>query len=222
MNNNDKLISFWDKVFENMNITKIDGKWIVDSTFNDAIKHYINPDSNILDYGCGTGWALFEIYYTVKLKHGLGIDTSKHAINNALKTKDISGLINLDFIVGNQDILSKYENEFDTAISFNVIDVLEDNIVNSILFHVSKALKDGGHFIVGINPNFPIEFLKSIGYTIEDNYLYKDGILRGNMKSDKEWVEVFSKYFNVISIKTFVLTEKEKEYPRRMFVLQKK
>ena len=118
-------------------------------------------------------------------------------------------------------MLYNYEDYFDVALSINVIDVLSDDIIVSILKNVKKSLKKGGLFLVGINPDFPIDMLKKYGYIIENNRLYKDNILRGNLKDKSQWIELFNKYFSFVEYEEFSLNEREKQYPRRMFVMKK-
>ena len=48
----------------------ITSKWVTDEVFNEVIQKYIPEQSSILDYGCGLGWALFEIANTILLEKG--------------------------------------------------------------------------------------------------------------------------------------------------------
>lgn len=48
----------------------ITSKWVTDEVFNEVIQKYIPEQSSILDYGCGHGWALFEIANTILLEKG--------------------------------------------------------------------------------------------------------------------------------------------------------
>lgn len=219
-NINEDLLSFWDASFNNLLTDTINGKWVEDENFNNCVKKYIKDDSNVLDYGCGSGWAIMEIAYTVKLKGGLGIDPSKNAIDYLLRTKKASNLDFLDFKVGDQNLLNDYHKYFDNAVSFNVIDVLPDDIIKSILKNISLSLKKDGYFIVGINPSFPKDFLDKNGFIEENGYLFKNGILRLNIKTDEQWKELFSQYFKVVDFFLVSLTEGEKKVPRRVFVLK--
>lgn len=155
------------------------------------------------------------------LKEGIGIDPSINAIDYANLCKELSNVQNLSFIQGDESILNDYSLYFDSIVTFNVIDVLEDDVVSRILQQLSLSLKKGGYLLIRINPDYPFSFLEGLGYQKDGHYLYKNGILRGNEKSIEEWKRLFSKYFSVISSCEFILEEREKTYPRRMFILQK-
>ena len=222
MNDNEKLIDFWDNIFKDQQIEVVKGKWTEDDVFNSTIKKYIKEGSKVLDYGCGSGWGLIEVGYTIPLELGIGIDTSKNGVKFANETCKISEINNLSFIEGNQDLLLDYQDYFDSGISINLIDVLPDDITKKVLNNLNLSLKKDGYLLIGINPLFNEEFLKSIGYEIRDHYLYKDGIFRGNVKSKEEWISFLSKYFEFVEYREFTLDEREKNHPRRMFVLKKR
>ena len=56
---------------------------------------------------------------------------------------------------------------------------------------------------------------------IKNNHLYKDNILRGNLKDKSQWIELFKKYFSFMEYEEFSLSESKKQYPRRIFGLRK-
>ena len=51
--------------------------------------------------------------------------------------------------------------------------------------------------------------------------MYKDNILRGNYKTNDEWIAYISKYFEYVETVNFALSELEKTYPRRMLIFKK-
>lgn len=197
-------------------------KWVTDEVFNEAVRKYVPEQGRVLDYGCGHGWALFEIANTISIERGLGIDPSVNGIEYANQCRCLSNEENLLFKVGNQSILENMEECFDTVVSFNVIDVLPDETVHSILQGIQKSLKKGGFFILGINPDYPFDFLEELGYSRMEGYLYKDGILRGNEKTKEEWIHLLTTYFEFVEYNEFALEEREKQYPRRMIILRKR
>lgn len=222
MNENEKLKEFWDNAFKGMQGAKIEGKWVADSSFNDVIGKYVKDGSTVLDYGCGSGWALIEVGYTVNLKHGVGIDPSKNVYEGLIQTKTINGFNNLDFLVGDQNSLDEYNDYFDNIISFNVIDVIPDDVVDDILVKLKKVIKKDEYLLLAINPDLPCEILEKNGFERIGNYLFKDGILRSNVKSKDEWIDLFEKYYDFVEYVEFALTEREKQFPRRMFILKNK
>lgn len=116
--------------------------------------------------------------------------------------------------------MKNYQNEFDFCMSINLVDVLPDNIIYDVLKGLSLAVKPNGYLMIAINPDFSFEFLQSIGYVKKDCCIYKDSIFRGNLKTKEEWINIFKQYFEFVEYKEFVLSEREKDYPRRMFILK--
>ncbi len=215
-----KLLDFWNKTLKSDEVYKTNGKWINDDNFNSTLKKYINENSKVLYFGCGSGWALIEASYTTAFKKGIGIDQSINGIECASKVTELSNIKNIEFIVGDQNCLKNYQNEFDFCMSINLVDVLPDNIIYDVLKDLSLAVKPNGYLMNAINPDFSFEFLQSIGYVKKDCCIYKDSIFRGNLKTNEEWINIFKQYFEFVEYKEFVLSEREKDYPRRMFILK--
>ena len=213
------LKEFWNKVLYNDSPEKIDEKWINDDSFNNLIYKYIKKNDNVLDYGSGSGWALIEIYNTIKIK-GIGIDTSANGVNYSNECLKLSGIKDISFICGDEHILNEYKNHFDSCVSFNLLDVIPDDIIHSILRNLKESIKKDGYLIIGINPDFGEDFLSSRGFIKKDSYLYKDGILRCNIKKVSEWIKIFELYFAFEELVYVSLTENEKAFPRRVFILK--
>lgn len=217
------LQSFWNNSFKQMEPDTITEKFITDETFNKVIKSYINPSSKILDFGCGSGWALMEIYLTTKFKEGLGIDPSGNGILYATKSAEISHMSNLSFIQGDEKALIKYPSYFDFVITINTLDVVPDEVVSSIINSLHKTIKDDGYLVVCLNPSFTNDVLTNVIKLVKDDKkdcYYRDNILRCNNKSTDMWCKLFSDLFNVVDVLEFSLGEAS--YKRRMIILKKK
>ncbi len=213
---------FWDNQFNNIEPIKIERKYFPDCEFFNQMKLMTPNKVNVLDYGTGTGWALFDLYYVLDINHGVGIDTSINAINYDNACAKMSNMKNLEFIQGDENKLDEFKDYFDFAVSVNTLDVVDDNTVEAILGKIKSALKKNAYFIVCINPDFPKEFIvEKLQMEIKGHYYYKDGYLRCNYKTKEEWIETFSKYFEFVEYKVFNLGEFEKEMKRQAFVLKK-
>lgn len=217
-----KLKDFWNNYFQEIKSGEVLGKWVEDENFNGAIKKYIKEGSKVLDFGSGRGWGLIEIAYTVPILEGIGIDQSSNATISAQQTAEASKLNHLMFIAGDEETLNNYVDYFDTIFSVNTFDVIPDDALEKIMLACKKSLKKDGYLLVSINPDFPVAFFEKNGYVIKDGCIYKDDIFRGNNKTNDEWINYLSKYFDFVELITYALFEIEKTYPRRMLVFKKK
>ena len=163
-----------------------------------------------------------EISLTTLFKEGIGIDPSFNGISYANEVAKLSEMNNIKFIQGDENTILNYPNYFDFVITVNTWDVLPNEIVTKIIENLSKTLRDDGHLIVCLNPDFTREELTSlIKMTKDENmdYYYRDNIFRCNYKSINEWCDLLGKYFTVVEIKEFSLNEGP--YKRRMIILKK-
>jgi len=212
---------YWNHNFLGQKGNILDGKWVKEEAFNNLINTYIKKDCDVLDFGCGSGWALIEIFYTVNIHEGLGIDQSANAINLLEDTIKLSKINHLSFECGDDILLGKYLDKFDSVISINVLDVIPDETIKPILLSIKNSMKKDGYLLIGINPDFPKEYLEEKGYQYQGHYLYKDHVLRGNIKQKDDWIAMFSQFFKFVEYREFSLTEADRVFPRRMFVMQK-
>lgn len=221
MNNDyEKLRDFWDKVLKSDDLYKPEGKFIEDDRINNIFKKYINEDTEVLDFGCGSGWALPEIYYTSKFKYGLGIDQSENGIDCARKTA-IAALpeAHIEYITEDVNLVDR---KFDFIFTCNTLDVVPDEITLEMIDSLYNKVNDGGYVLVCLNPAFTIDQLVNLikMEKREDHYYYINGILRCNYKTVEEWVELFKTRFTVVEFDEFFLTKQDK-FLRRYYLLKK-
>lgn len=220
MNDYLKLKEFWNEALIG-DASYMKDKFVTSEVINNIFNKYITNSSCVLDYGCGSGWALFEIYNTVMFKEGTGIDTSSNAISALQKVVKDNNLSNISFFEGDHNTLTNSKKQYDFIISVNVLDVVPDEILKEILNSLLVSLKENAHLLICLNHEFSKEELSNLlQMTCMGNYYYKNDILRCNYKSHEEWKELFSTYANVVEDGTFVLFDGEK-YARQYFLLKK-
>lgn len=175
---------------------------------------------NILDYGCGTGWAC-TIFVKNGAKEVKGVDVAENAVISAqyyVKAFQVQDSVKLEAV--SVDWLSKQEADlFDHAFCCNVLDVVPDEVAEEIAKGLSNVCKKASSLIVVMNPHFDEEAQKKSGLTLNDHYLYANGVLRVNNRSDEEWKAALSKYFEVERIEHFKWDGEATER-RRFFVLR--
>ena len=101
----------------------------------------LNENSNLLDIGCGNGWALF-IAQKIGFKNIVGLSWSKKDI---LKISDrVDNLKNIELIEGDARKLEniKFDKKFDTIVNTENIEHIID--AEKLICNISKLLNSGG------------------------------------------------------------------------------
>jgi SAM-dependent methyltransferase len=115
------------------------------------LKGLVTPSENILEIGCGAGWATNSIanYYKKKI---LGLDYNPRAIERA---RSVGGELGLpteflceDLFVFSEEKRAK-EDCFDLIISLGVLHHT-DNCIGAIRSICNNLLREKGHFLVGL------------------------------------------------------------------------
>jgi ubiquinone/menaquinone biosynthesis C-methylase UbiE len=137
-----KAQKFWDKQakrFEDSQLQfELSSQKIIART-----KEYLNPNDNVLDFGCATGTKTFELSNVVKQIHGL--DFSAEMISEATNKKNKVNVTNVSFSQGtifNNDL---EKASFDKIIAYSIIHLLEDS--EKVIQRIHELLKRGGLFI---------------------------------------------------------------------------
>ena len=106
-------------------------------------KEFLNPDDNVLDFGCATGTKTLELAGGIRHIHGL--DLSSEMIGLAMKNLNASNVKNASFSSGTifKDDLEKAS--FDKIIAYSIIHMLEDR--EKVIQRINELLKPGGLFI---------------------------------------------------------------------------
>lgn len=196
-----------------------DWKQIGSETLLKLVSAEVKGWNNILDYGCGSGWA-----DVLLVKSGadkvFGVDVSPNAITSAkYYAKAFQTLDSIQFEAISTDWLDgQAENQYDYAFCVNVLDVVPDEVAEDIILGLSKVCKKGAKLLIGMNPCFEGAELTRDGFACKEHYLYINDILRVNLHTDKEWTEMLSKYFKVERLEHFKWDAETKER-RRLFYL---
>lgn len=135
----------------------------------------------------------------------------------------------LDFGCGTGDILFQYIQEFpkhrgvgiDGVILSNVLDVMPEQIDETVLQKLNRVLKTGGFWFIKLNPYYTAKELKSFDYEKENGHLYEEnGILRLHQETTNHWKQIFAKYGSIERYMEFVYPWQEGL--NRLFLMKKK
>lgn len=104
------------------------------------VYEYINESNNLIDLYCGTG--TIGIWVNNKAKNIIGIEINESSIMNANINKELNNLSNIEFKLGDANIVKEYINDIDTIIvdpprsglSKRVTDILNNSLSKSIIY----------------------------------------------------------------------------------------
>ena len=109
----------------------------------DLTREYFTSDSQVLEFGCGTGST--AILHAPFVKHIDAIDVSPEMIRIAKEKLGPAGVQNVTFSVADMDGFQAAPESYDAALGLNILHLLDDRM--TAMREVYKALKPGGHFI---------------------------------------------------------------------------
>ena len=109
----------------------------------DLTREYFKPDSQVLEFGCGTGST--AILHAPFVKHIDAIDVSQEMIRIAKDKLEPAGVQNVTFRVADMDRFQATPESYDAVLGLNILHLLDDRM--AAMREVYKALKPGGHFI---------------------------------------------------------------------------
>lgn len=184
----------------------------------------LSTQKNVLDYGCGSGWASV-IIAKKGCEHVTAVDVSENGVE---ASKQYAKLFNADAMIEFHAIQTTWLREqpagsFDGVFCSNVLDVVPSAVCETILEGIAHVCSQDAKIVIGFNPYFEREGLEKRGLAeMEPNHLFADGILRLVNHTDAEWKEIFSTYFNVMECQYFRWPGEPDHVKRRLFFLTKK
>lgn len=218
-----KSIYMWNDVYAKCKLTDLSQKQLsVEPTFDICLDLFASECKTVLDYGCGTGDVILQIYQFGNLSKGLGLDLSKTGIEYAKKITEISGYHSLDFQVGGIEKLKTIDDQsFDGIVLSNVLDVTPREVAVQIFDELTRILKKNGMMFVKLNPFYDEKSLEDFGLIkFKDNLYEENGVLRLREMDTSQWKHAFEKYYEI---------ERYLEFPypwqegmNRLFLLKKR
>ncbi len=225
-------LKFWDAAFElndedkEQVIKEIDAdiswKGLASSEkLRDVMLEHLLGCKKVLDYGCGEGWAGITLS-----KAGCNDVTCVDVVENAIKFANFLSIAygvtsNYKAKYVSTDWISKEEeNSYDGIFCSNVIDVLPADVAEDIIRNISRIATKDAKIIISMN--YYLEPVSRPDKNIEvknGNEIYLNGILRVVSRTDEEWAEILSDYFEVEKIEYFAWPGETVE-KRRIFILK--
>lgn len=186
----------------------------------DVLKSFKGKE-NVLDYGCGSGWASI-----IMAKSGAKKITSVDVANNFLTMLDaykkafkVEGSI-ITIAIDEKWLSNQKEATYDGFFCSNVIDVVPLEMAKNIIKESARVTTKDALVVFSLNYYIDPSIMKEKGYEIDGNRIYIDGVLRLLSLTDEEWTIIFKLYFQDVSLIYFAWPGESKE-TRRLFILKK-
>ncbi|MCR9270884.1 MAG: class I SAM-dependent DNA methyltransferase [Henriciella sp.] len=133
---------FWDKIAEKYSKQPIAQQKAYEIKL-DLTREYFTPESNVLEFGCGTGST--AILHAPYVKHIDAIDVSPEMIRIARDKLTPEGVTNVKFDVADMDGFQTQPSSYDVALGLNILHLLDNRM--AAMGRVYEALKPGGYFV---------------------------------------------------------------------------
>ena len=104
---------------------------------------YIHPETEILEFGCGTGTT--AIHHAPHVRHVLATDISPKMLEIAQGKADAQGITNITFQEKVVEDLDFPAESFDVVLGLSILHLLDNK--EAIIADVYKWLKPGGVFV---------------------------------------------------------------------------
>ena len=106
-------------------------------------QHYLKPDQQIFEFGCGTGSTALE--HAAKVSHVLATDISPEMIKIAQEKAQAQGITNAEFAVATLADTARGPAQFDVVLGLSILHLLADR--EAAIREVYGLLKPGGIFV---------------------------------------------------------------------------
>lgn len=193
MQQKEKSISFWDNHFKAIVPFKMDKNDVtIDNALDEYLKKIGDQCETVYDIGCGLGTCLIGAYCLGdKIKQGVGIDASKHAILVANEIVKLSDFEHLTFIEGDESYLRTIEtNSIDGIICSNFLDVVTKPISDVIIKEINRIIKPHGLFLLKLNFFLDEERIKKLNMEkVDENTYAMQGVIRAYNLSNEDWLK---------------------------------
>lgn len=133
---------FWDKIADTYFKTPIGNPAVYERKLS-LTRDYLTSDSQVLEFGCGTGGT--AIAHAPHVKSILATDISPAMLEIARRQAQEAGVTNITFQEADFDTLDMEPDQFDAVFGLSILHLLHDRRL--AMSKVMTLLKPGGVFI---------------------------------------------------------------------------
>jgi ubiquinone/menaquinone biosynthesis C-methylase UbiE len=138
----DQSSRFWDRIAERYAKRPVADEAAYQKKLR-VTREYLQPNMEILEFGCGTGST--AIAHAPYVKHILAIDISSKMIAIARGKAEAENVENITFKITAIDKLDVAEQTLDAVLGLSILHLLDNK--EDIIAKVHKMLKPGGIFV---------------------------------------------------------------------------
>ena len=133
---------FWNRIAQNYSKSPVADQESYEIKLNKT-REYLNPLSEVFEFGCGTGST--AIYHSPFVKHIHAVDISEEMLAIAKEKTEKENIDNITYECGAIDDLEIEENKYDVVMAHSILHLLDDK--EAVIAKIFKILKPGGVFI---------------------------------------------------------------------------
>ena len=133
---------FWDKIADRYAKSPIKDEATYQKKL-EITRSYFNPETEILEFACGTGST--AIAHAPYVKHILAIDISSRMLEIAQQKAEAQGINNISFAHGTIEDFSEATHSFDVVMAHSILHLLDDPQV--AINKSFSLLRPGGVFV---------------------------------------------------------------------------
>ena len=111
----------------------------------DVTRSYLTPDSDVMEFGCGTGTT--AISHAPHVRHVLGLDVSENMLTIARSRAAAAGVTNVTFERADIVDLDLPDGRFDMVMGHSILHLLRPRARAATLAKVHRLLRPGGVFV---------------------------------------------------------------------------
>ena len=128
--------TFWDRMAERYSKSPVADEAAYQRKLQ-ITREYLKPDTELLEFGCGTGST--AILHAPFVKHILALDVSEKMLEIAQEKTDANGIANITFEKSDIEDFSAPDQTFDAVLGMSILHLLEDR--DAVIARVHDILK---------------------------------------------------------------------------------
>ena len=231
MRDNQALLAFWDSVFALSEEEKEQAVQEGIGSYRDLAPSEkllnaacaLGSRKNVLDYGCGNGWAAIAAARN-GCRNVTAADLAPNAVESTRFLSELFGTADRvhPVCIGVDWLKTVPSDTYDGFFCSNVLDTVPPETAEAILKEAARVVTADAEILIGLNYWLSPEAAAEKGMELtEDGTVYLNGVLRLVSRTDAAWEAIFAPYFTVEALEYFAW-QGEDEEKRRLFRLRKK